>query len=105
MSVTIGARLHLMILSSGVTSILIPFLWPARLRYSLGRRRHPYTWRQWLLTGTGTIPGSGLSKKSSGLVSPIFATFPSVQTLPFFAIYLNGSFHLLPPSNPFRWKL
>jgi hypothetical protein len=73
------------------------------LRCFLGRRRHPYIWRQ----GSLAIPRWKVlelmhSKRSSSGMSQIFATSPLKQTLSFFTKHSNDLLHLLPLSNAFH---
>ncbi|KAF8267400.1 hypothetical protein EI94DRAFT_1331202 [Lactarius quietus] len=62
-SVTDGGRSHSINCTSGVTSISLPSVRPAQLRFSLARRTHPCIWWHGFPSVTGTMFGMVLSKK------------------------------------------
>src|SRR6266571_5087836 len=105
MSVTTGVRLHSINPSSGVTSISPPSILPARPRSSLGRRWHPYIWRQGFPPVTGTMLDLVHSKKNSRRVSPTYTTLPLVQNTSTFARHSKDLYRLLPLSNTFRFPV
>src|SRR6266702_1424 len=103
MSVTTGVRLHSINPASGVTAISPPSIRLARLRYSLGRIRYPYIWRQGFPSVTGTMLDLVCSKKNSRRASPTYATLSLAHNTSIFARHSKDLYHLLPLSNTFLY--
>ena len=94
MSVTNGTRLHLISLSSGVTSISSPSIWLARSGYSLERRWCPYIRRQRSSLVAGTMLSLEHYEKYSRPMSTTYATLVLAQNPSILTRHSMDSLHL-----------